>query len=103
MAPTFTLGAPSTPDLALSIFGGVLELEGDARAVELGRGTVDEIFGVASGSLPAAFARFGSNRPPFYVISSADNECTLRRFIIPHNPDTPNEAPQHQAVYRRDS
>ena len=103
MTPTFILGPPSTPDLVLSIFGGVLELEGDTRVVELGKGTVDEVSGVASGSLPAALARFGSNRPPFYIIWSADKECTLRRLIIPYDPDIPNEAPQHQAVYRRDS
>ena len=85
-------------DPAYSIFGGVLKIEDGLGAVELGRGIDDGTVGVASGSLPATFARFGSNQSPFYIIRSADNECALRRFATPYNPDTPSGAPQHRAV-----
>jgi len=83
MVPRFGLDLPSAPDPT----DGVLEIEDDGGVVgvgvvwvvELGRETVDGTFGIASGSLPAPFARTGSNKPPSYNIRSADNECALRR------------------------
>ena len=93
MVPTFALDPPSTPDPAYSVIDGVLKVEDDAGVVvvdvfwvvwvvgvvELRRETVDGTFGIASGSLPAAFAKIGSNKPPSYSIWSADNEYTTRR------------------------
>ena len=39
----------------------MLEIGDDVGVVELGREIIDGPLGVASGSLPAAFARVGSN------------------------------------------
>jgi len=45
-------------DPAISVFDGVLKIEDDGWVEELGKEVVDGTWGVASGYLPAAFARF---------------------------------------------
>jgi len=84
MVPTFGL------DLGNSVIDGVLKIEDGGGVLgivwivevvemaELGRETVDGTLGIASGSLPTAFARTGSNQPPSYNTRSEDNECALK-------------------------
>ena len=91
MVPKLGLDPSSAPDPAKSVIDGELKIEDDGGVVgnvwvvevvvvaELGRETVDGTSGIASGSLPTAFARTGSNQPPSYNIQSADNTSALER------------------------
>ena len=113
MVPTFGLDPLSAPDPANLVTDGVLKIDDGGVVVRIGvvwvvwvvgvvelrRETVDGTLGIASGSLPAAFARTGSNQPPSCNNRSADSESD--GLFVPYNSDTPNGAPQRQAVYRR--
>jgi len=116
MVPTFGL------DLGNSVNDGVLKIEDGGGVLgivwivevvvevvrvvemaELGRETVDGTLGIASGSLPTAFARTGSNHPPSYNTRSETTNVHSGGLSILYNSDTPNEAPQRQGGYRRDT
>jgi hypothetical protein len=79
IAPTLVLGLPPPPEPPLEVEEGVedvpvpgsgvlampvrrLVLDGVSEEVVLERETTDGVLGVASGSLPAAFARVTSNK-----------------------------------------